>query len=53
MGVAPHVNWLYSDLADGLVIFQLYDIIKPGIVKWSKVHRYFDINIMSVLSVFV
>ncbi|XP_050526775.1 plastin-3 [Daktulosphaira vitifoliae] len=41
MGVAPHVNWLYSDLADGLVIFQLYDIIKPGIVNWSKVHRKF------------
>lgn len=40
MGVAPHVNWLYSDLADGLIIFQLYDIIKPGIVIWSKVHRY-------------
>jgi plastin-3 len=40
MGVAPHVNWLYSDLADGLIIFQLYDIIKPGIVNWSKVHRY-------------
>ncbi|VVC34405.1 Hypothetical protein CINCED_3A022763 [Cinara cedri] len=42
MGVAPHVNWLYSDLADGLVIFQLYDIIKPGIVNWSKVHRKFS-----------
>lgn len=33
MGVAPHVNWLYSDLADGLVIFQLFDVIKPGIVN--------------------
>jgi len=42
MGVAPHVNWLYSDLADGLIIFQLYDIIKPGIVNWSKVHRKFS-----------
>lgn len=41
MGVAPHVNWLYSDLADGLVIFQLYDIIKPGTVKWPKVHKKF------------
>lgn len=41
MGVAPHVNWLYSDLADGLVIFQLFDIIKPGIVTWSKVHKKF------------
>ncbi|CAH0764800.1 unnamed protein product [Diatraea saccharalis] len=42
MGVAPHVNWLYSDLTDGLVIFQLYDIIKPGIVDWKKVHRQFS-----------
>lgn len=41
MGVSPHVNWLYSDLADGLVIFQLYDIIKPGTVKWNRVHRKF------------
>ncbi|XP_060807504.1 plastin-2 [Amyelois transitella] len=42
MGVAPHVNWLYSDLTDGLVIFQLYDIIRPGIVDWKKVHRQFS-----------
>lgn len=41
MGVSPHVNWLYSDLADGLVIFQLYDIIKPGIVNWNRVHKKF------------
>jgi plastin-3 len=39
MGVLPYVNWLYSDLADGLVIFQLYDIIKPGIVNWNRVHK--------------
>ncbi|XP_065166238.1 plastin-3 isoform X1 [Atheta coriaria] len=42
MGVSPHVNWLYSDLADGLVVFQLYDIIKPGIVDWNRVHRNFS-----------
>ncbi|KAI8425670.1 hypothetical protein MSG28_011481 [Choristoneura fumiferana] len=42
MGVAPHVNWLYADLTDGLVIFQLYDIIRPGIVNWKKVHRQFS-----------
>lgn len=42
MGVAPHVNWLYSDLADGLVIFQLFDVIKPGIVNWSRVHKRFS-----------
>lgn len=42
MGVSPHVNWLYSDLADGLVIFQLYNIIRPGIVNWNRVHRKFS-----------
>lgn len=42
MGVSPHVNWLYSDLADGLVIFQLFDIIKPGSVNWNRVHRKFS-----------
>lgn len=41
MGVSPHVNWLYSDLADGLVIFQLFDIIRPGIVSWNRVHKRF------------
>lgn len=41
MGVSPNVNWLYTDLADGLVIFQLYDIIKPGFVHWNKVHKKF------------
>lgn len=41
MGVTPHVNWLYSDLEDGLVVFQLYDIIKPGIVNWNRVYRKF------------
>lgn len=41
MGVSPHINWLYSDLADGLAIFQLFDIIKPGIVNWNKVHKRF------------
>ena len=42
LGVSPYVNWLYSDLADGLVIFQLYEIISPGSVQWTKVHRKFS-----------
>lgn len=42
MGVKPYVNWLYSDLADGLVIFQLFDIIKPGSVNWQRVHSRFS-----------
>jgi plastin-3 len=37
MGVSPYVNNLYSDLCDGIIIFQLYDIIRPGVVDWSKV----------------
>ena len=42
LGVSPYVNWMYSDLADGLVIFQLYDIIQPGVVTWPKVHKKFN-----------
>jgi len=36
LGVNPHVNYLYSDLYDGLVILQLMDFIQPGIVDWKK-----------------
>lgn len=41
MGVDPYVNWLYSDLQNGVIIFQLYDIIKPGIVSWKRVVKVF------------
>lgn len=37
LGVKPRVNYLYSDLYDGNIIFQIMDIIKPGIVNWKKV----------------
>lgn len=42
LGVSPYVNHLYFDLTDGLVIFQLYDKIKPGIVDWSRVVKNFN-----------
>lgn len=42
LGVSPFVNRLYSDLADGLVLIQLFDIIKPGSVQWSRVHKVFS-----------
>ncbi len=42
LGVSPYVNCLSSDLADGLIIFQLYEIINPGTVKWDKVTRKFS-----------
>jgi plastin-3 len=41
MGVSPFVHHLYSDLTSGLIIFQLYDIIRPGIVDWSRVKKTF------------
>ena len=42
MGVQPAVYYLYGDLRDGLVIFQLYDFIKPGVVDWARVHKQFN-----------
>lgn len=42
LGVSPFVNRLYSDIADGLVLIQLFDIIKPGSVQWSRVHKQFS-----------
>lgn len=42
LGVSPYVNRLYSDLADGLVLIQLFDIIKPGCVQWNRVHKQFS-----------
>lgn len=39
MGVKPFVNYIYEDLSNGLIIFQLYDIIKPGIVDWKRVNN--------------
>ena len=37
LGVNPQVNYLYGDLYDGLILFQIYEIIQPGIVDWKKV----------------
>ena len=36
LGVKPYVNYLYGDLYNGLVIFQLFDFVQPGIVDWNK-----------------
>lgn len=41
LGVSPYVSYLLTDLADGLIILQLEDIIRPGCVDWSKIHRKF------------
>ncbi|EDL20942.1 mCG10241, isoform CRA_a [Mus musculus] len=38
LGVNPYINHLYSDLADALVIFQLYEMIRVP-VNWSQVNK--------------
>ncbi|KAM8953930.1 plastin-3 isoform 2-T2 [Pelodytes ibericus] len=38
LGVNPHVNHLYGDLQDALVILQLYEKIKVK-VEWNKVNK--------------
>uniref|UniRef100_A0A672KTB3 Plastin 1 (I isoform) n=1 Tax=Sinocyclocheilus grahami TaxID=75366 RepID=A0A672KTB3_SINGR len=38
LGVGPHVNHLYSDLHDGLVILQLYERIQVP-VNWTRVNK--------------
>ncbi|NWW78169.1 PLSI protein, partial [Climacteris rufus] len=38
LGVSPYVNHLYSDLADALIIFQLYDMTRVP-VEWNHVNK--------------
>uniref|UniRef100_A0A6I8PCS6 Plastin 1 n=1 Tax=Ornithorhynchus anatinus TaxID=9258 RepID=A0A6I8PCS6_ORNAN len=38
LGVNPYINHLYSDLADALVYFQLYEMIRVP-VQWSHVNK--------------
>jgi len=42
LGVKPKVKYLYPDLDNGLVLFQLMDFIQPGIVNWNKVIKNFS-----------
>jgi len=38
-GVDPFVNNLYLDLRDGLILLQLEDLVRPGIVDWKRVRK--------------
>lgn len=42
MGVQPYVTDLLVDLSNGLVLLQMLDHIKPGVVEWKKVVKVFD-----------
>ena len=39
LGVSPYVNYLYGDLYDGNIMFQIYEFIQPGIVNWKRVTK--------------
>jgi len=39
LGVQPRVNRLYGDMMDGLILLQLEDIVKPGVVDWARVNK--------------
>ncbi|KAL5007401.1 hypothetical protein ScPMuIL_016207 [Solemya velum] len=41
LGVNPFISYLYNDLNSGVVIFQLYDFIRPGVVDWNRVTQKF------------
>ncbi|VDP65469.1 unnamed protein product [Echinostoma caproni] len=38
MGLTPTVNYLYSDLTDGIILLKLFDAIKRDTVDWTQVH---------------
>lgn len=44
LGVDPFVNNIYEDLRDGIILLQLLDKIRPGIVNWSKVNTKQPLN---------
>ncbi|XP_049850682.1 fimbrin-like [Schistocerca gregaria] len=39
MGVSPYVSHLYEGCRDGIVLLQLLDKIRPGIVDWKAVNQ--------------
>jgi len=44
LGIEPYVNNLFEDLRDGIIILKVMDIVKPGIVDWSKVNTKLPLN---------
>jgi len=44
LGVKPKVKYMYTDLDNGLILFQLFEFIQPGIVNWKKVVKNFHSN---------
>jgi len=39
LGLDAYVNNLFDDVADGSLLLQVMDHVKPGVVEWSKVNK--------------
>jgi len=39
LGIDAHVSNLFDDARDGLLLLQVMDSVKPGVVDWSKVNK--------------
>lgn len=50
LGLSQHVNWLYLDTNDGLIYIEIFDIIEPGLVDWSRVKRRDQYSSMAALA---
>jgi len=44
LGIEPFVNNLYEDLKDGIIILKVMDVVKPGVVDWTKVNTKMPLN---------
>jgi len=38
LGIKPQINYLYTDLQNGVALLKLEDRIQPGIINWKRVN---------------
>jgi hypothetical protein len=38
LGIKPQINYLYSDLQNGVALLKIEDRIQPGIINWKRVN---------------
>ena len=49
LGIEPHVNYLYSDLCDGLIILQVILILRNELSKKEKTFQYLFFKLYDVI----
>merc|ERR1712226_115294 len=38
LGIKPQINYLYSDLQNGVALLKIEDRIQPGVINWKRVN---------------